>query len=108
MILAAGRLIRQKGFDLLIDAFARLDDPRARLVIVGSGPEEDELRRKIERLDLAQCVTLAGFVPDIRPHLDAARVFVLPSRFEGYGAVIVEALGAGRPVIATASTPAVA
>jgi len=106
-ILAAGRLIRQKGFDLLIDAFARLGDPAARLVIAGSGPEEASLQSQIDRLELSGSVTLAGYVSDIRPHLETARCFVLPSRFEGYGAVIVEALGAGRPVIASASTPAV-
>jgi glycosyltransferase involved in cell wall biosynthesis len=106
-ILAAGRLIRQKGFDLLIDAFDRLDDQTARLVIVGSGPEEQALRRQAATKRSASRITLAGYAPDIRPFLDAARSFVLPSRFEGYGAVIVEALGAGRPVIATDSTPAV-
>ncbi len=106
-ILAAGRLIRQKGFDLLIEAFAELDDPLARLVIVGSGPEDAALHRQVERHGLVGRVTLAGYAPDIRPYLDSARCFVLPSRFEGYGAVIIEALGAGRPVIATASTPAV-
>jgi len=106
-ILAAGRLIRQKGFDLLIDAFARLDDRDARLVIVGSGPEEASLRRRIERSGRGDDITLAGYAPGIGPHLDAARLLVLPSRFEGYGAVVVEALGAGRPVIATATTPAV-
>jgi glycosyltransferase involved in cell wall biosynthesis len=106
-ILAAGRLIRQKGFDILIDAAARLDDPTIRLVIVGSGPEEQALRQRIDRHGLADRVTLTGFVPDIRPWLAEARLFVLPSRFEGYGAVILEALDAGRPVIATRSTPAV-
>nr|WP_246332050.1 glycosyltransferase [Sphingomonas chungangi] len=106
-ILAAGRLIQQKGFDLLIDAFARLEDPEARLVIVGSGPEEAALARQVAALDLGSRVILTGFVPDIRPLLDEARLFVMASRFEGYGAVIVEALGAGRPVIATASTPAI-
>jgi glycosyltransferase involved in cell wall biosynthesis len=107
-VLAAGRLIHQKGFDLLIDAFARLPDPGTRLVIVGSGPEEARLRARIARRGLGDRVTLAGYAPDIRPWLDAARLFVLPSRFEGYGAVIVEALAAGRPVLATRSTPAVA
>ncbi len=107
IILAAGRLIHQKGFDLLIEAFAQLEDPEARLVIVGSGPEERALRRQAEATGLSDRITLTGYAPDIRPFLDEARMFVLPSRFEGYGAVIVEALGAGRPVIATASTPAV-
>jgi glycosyltransferase involved in cell wall biosynthesis len=107
IVLAAGRLIRQKGFDLLIDAFHRLDDPEARLVIAGSGPEEGALARRIATRGLKERVTLTGFTPDIRPLLDKARLFVMASRFEGYGAVIIEALGAGRPVVATASTPAV-
>jgi glycosyltransferase involved in cell wall biosynthesis len=106
-VLAAGRLIRQKGFDLLIDAIRRLDDDDARLVIVGSGPEAAALAGQVKEAGLADRVVLTGYRPDIRPLLDDARLFVLPSRFEGYGAVIVEALGAGRPVIATASTPAV-
>lgn len=106
-ILAAGRLIRQKGFDLLIAAFARLGAPDARLVIAGTGPEEAALRRQIERAGLTDRIRLAGYAPDIRPLLDTARYFVMPSRFEGYGAVILEALAAGRPVVATASTPAV-
>lgn len=107
IILSAGRLIHQKGFDLLIDAFARLGDLEARLVIAGSGPEEAALAKQIAARGLGDKVTLAGFIPDIRPLLDEARLFVMASRFEGYGAVIVEALGAGRPVIATDSTPAV-
>ncbi len=106
-ILAAGRLIPQKGFDLLIEAFVRLDDPTTRLVIVGSGPEEETLRQQAQASGCADRIALPGYVPDIRPFLDEARLFVLPSRFEGFGAVVVEALGAGRPVIATASTPAV-
>jgi glycosyltransferase involved in cell wall biosynthesis len=106
-IVAAGRLIHQKGFDLLIDAVDRLGDPVARLVIAGSGPEDAALAKQIAARGLTDRVTLAGFTPDIRPLLDEARLFVMASRFEGYGAVIVEALGAGRPVTATASTPAV-
>jgi glycosyltransferase involved in cell wall biosynthesis len=106
-ILAAGRLIRQKGFDLLIEAFRRLGDGDARLIIVGSGPEAAALARQVGETGLADRIVLTGYQPDIRPLLDEARLFVLPSRFEGYGAVIIEALGTGRPVIATASTPAV-
>ncbi|WP_419827812.1 glycosyltransferase [Sphingomonas sp.] len=104
LVLAAGRLIRQKGFDLLIDAVAALPD--VRLTIVGDGPERVRLARLIGRRGLAGRVTLAGFADDIRPWLDRCRLFVLPSRYEGYGAVIVEALAAGRPVIATRTTPA--
>lgn len=103
-LLAGGRLIRQKGFDLLIDAVAGLPD--VTLTIAGEGPERNRLQRRIARHCLGDRVTLAGYVPDLRPLLDTARALVLPSRFEGYGAVIVEALAAGRPVIATRTTPA--
>ena len=108
-ILAAGRLVPEKGFDLLIAAFAQLrrNDAAARLVIVGEGPDRARLEALVEAHGLANHAALPGFVPDIRPWLDEARLFVLSSRFEGYGAVIVEALAAGRQVVATRCTPAV-
>ena len=57
-------------------------------------------------LGIADRVELAGYVADIRPWLDTARLFVLASDFEGYPAVLVEALAAGWPVVATDCTPA--
>jgi len=101
LIVAAGRLVPEKGFDGLIRAFARLGDPQARLRILGEGPERARLAGLIAELGLDKHATLFGYVPEIRPHLDAARLFVLSSRFEGYGAVIVEALAAGREIVAT-------
>lgn len=106
VVLAAGRLVPEKGFARLIAAFAVLPDRSARLVIVGDGPEADVLRRQTEALGIADRVELAGYVADIRPWLDTARLFVLASDFEGYPAVLIEALAAGRPVIATDCTPA--
>ncbi|WP_380780086.1 glycosyltransferase [Sphingomonas sp. R86520] len=106
VVLAAGRLVPEKGFAQLIEAFAMLPAAMARLVIVGDGPEADTLRRQSEALGIADRVELAGYVADIRPSLDTARVFVLASDFEGYPAVVVEALAAGRPVVATDCTPA--
>jgi glycosyltransferase involved in cell wall biosynthesis len=106
IVLAAGRLVPEKGFARLIDAFAKLPEGTARLVIVGDGPEADALHRQSETLGLADRVELVGYVADIRPWLDAARLFVLASDFEGYPAVLAEALAAGRPVIATDCTPA--
>ncbi|WP_174273971.1 glycosyltransferase [Sphingomonas bacterium] len=105
MIMAAGRLVREKGFQDLITAFARLDDD-ARLVIAGEGPERARLAALAASLGVADRVVLPGFVQDIRPMLDAARLFVLSSHFEGYAAVVIEALSAGRPVVATECTPA--
>lgn len=106
LLLAAGRFVKQKDFLTLVDAFAILRHPTARLVIAGSGPQEAAIRRRIDAHDLQDRVRLVGYVPDIREWLDRARLFVLPSIHEGYGAVIVEALSAGRQVIATDCTPA--
>jgi len=106
IILGAGRLVREKGFANLIAAFARLDDQAARLVIAGDGPERQNLLALAESLGIASRLSMPGYVRDIRPLLDQARLFVLASDFEGYPAVLVEALQAGRPIVATDCTPA--
>ncbi len=107
-IVAVGRLVPEKGFGDLIDAFARITTRNVRLVIVGEGPDEARLRGRIAALGLDDRVALPGYVADSRPWLDAANLFVLSSWFEGFPAVLVEALAAGRPVIATDCTPATA
>lgn len=107
-IVAVGRLVPEKGFGDLIEAFARITTRNVRLVIVGEGPDEARLRGRIAALDLDNRVALPGYVADSRPWLDAANLFVLSSWFEGFPAVLVEALAAGRPVIATGCTPATA
>lgn len=106
LVLGAGRLVPQKDFRTLIDAFAILAHPTARLAILGSGPQEAMLRERIHAHRLEDRVSLVGYVPEIRPWLDRAHLFVLSSRHEGYGAVIIEALAAGRRVVATDCTPA--
>ena len=106
MILAAGRLADVKGFDVALRAFARLEDPDARMVILGEGPRRERLTALATALGVSERVEFPGYVPDIRPWLDAARVFLLSSHYEGYGAVVVEALNAGRPVVSTDCTPA--
>ncbi|OAG74986.1 Glycosyl transferase, group 1 [Acetobacter malorum] len=107
-ILAAGRLTHAKGFDLLIEAFASVSRhvPTATLTICGAGPDHQALLDLATREGVQDKVRLTGYVADIRPYLDDARLFVLSSRREGYGAVILEALAAGRQVITTACTPA--
>ena len=106
IILAAGRLVKEKGFDIALRAFALLDDPNAKLVIVGEGERRAELEALAAELGVADRISLPGYVPDIRPWLEIARTFLLTSWYEGYAAVIVEALGAGRPVVSTDCTPA--
>jgi glycosyltransferase involved in cell wall biosynthesis len=106
-IVAAGRLERVKGFDLAIAALAKLPDRDTRLVILGEGPLRAQLEQLAIELGVADRVELPGFVPCIRPWLDRARMFLLSSRYEGYPAVLVEAIAAGRPVAATRCSPAV-
>lgn len=107
-ILAAGRLVPIKGFDILIKAIAlvKKTHPAIRLTICGEGPERDNLQKLINMLGLQDNVVLPGYVASIRPWLDACRLFVLSSHAESYGAVLVEALAAGRQIVSTRCTPA--
>lgn len=107
-ILAAGRLVPVKGFDVLIEAIALVKKqcPTVRLTICGEGPERPRLESLISTLGLHENVVLAGYVSCIRPWLDACRMFVLSSYAESYGAVLVEALAAGRQIVSTRCTPA--
>jgi glycosyltransferase involved in cell wall biosynthesis len=92
-----GRLARGKGFDVLIEAFRRAGLPASRLVIVGDGGE----RRRLERLATGLPVTFTGFRDDAKDWFQALDLFVSASRREPFGRVIIEALDAGTPVIAS-------
>lgn len=104
-LIFAGRLVAQKNVALAIRALAALPDDFS-LTIVGDGPDRGRLEGMTRRLGLERRVAFTGLVADIRPHLEASDLFVLPSRFEGYPAVMIEALAAGLPVVATPSSPA--
>jgi len=104
-LIFAGRLVAQKNVELALRTLAALPDDFD-LTIVGDGPDRARLEAMSRRLGLSDRVVFTGLVPDIRPHLEASDLFLLPSRFEGYPAVMIEALAAGLPVIATPSSPA--
>lgn len=101
VVVAAGRLTRQKGFDILLDAFAELQTTSARLVILGEGPDRAALEAQAESLGLANRVLLPGFVASPRDWYAQASLFVLSSRWEGFGHVLVEAMAAGLPALAS-------
>jgi GalNAc-alpha-(1->4)-GalNAc-alpha-(1->3)-diNAcBac-PP-undecaprenol alpha-1,4-N-acetyl-D-galactosaminyltransferase len=100
-IVSVGRLSREKGFDLLLDAFARVcgTQPNCRLDILGDGPERPLLEQAITSLNIEGRVHLHGFVQDVEQHLRRADLFVLPSRYEGFPNALCEAMCAGLPVI---------
>lgn len=101
--LTCGRLVHKKGFDLLLLAFKELlaCRPEASLTIGGSGQEAGELQRLAAELDLMDKVRFAGWIEDVSEALDAADVFVLPSREEPFGIVMLEAMARGVPIVAT-------
>ncbi|WP_170867296.1 glycosyltransferase family 4 protein [Pseudomonas sp. NFACC08-1] len=98
---AVGRLEEQKGFDILIKAFKRVSTiyPDACLEIYGDGSQRDILLRLILEFDLEGAVTLKGATKNISEAYASADFFVLSSRFEGFGLVIVEAQAHGLPVV---------
>jgi glycosyltransferase involved in cell wall biosynthesis len=99
--LAVGRLSAQKNFALMLRAFALIARSDDQLTILGEGPDRSELQKLAEALDIADRVDLAGFVTDTSPWFSDSDVFVLSSDYEGVPAVIVEALAAGLPIVAT-------
>jgi glycosyltransferase involved in cell wall biosynthesis len=101
-LLAVGRFVPEKDFTTLIRAFARLERPGAKLIILGKGPEEGKLRNEIARLGLKKRVILPGYSKEPWSHYASAKCFVLSSNSEPFGNVIVEALAYGLPVVSTA------
>lgn len=102
-VVAAGRLSRTKGFDILIDSWRHVADahPDWRLEIWGEGDLRPELTRQIADLGLTGLVELKGFGRDLQAEMSRASVFVLSSRAEGYPRVILEAMACGVPVVST-------
>ncbi len=104
LVVAVGRLTRQKGFDLLVRAHARaLADgaPPHHVLVVGEGPDRAALEDLVRELGVEGSVTLGGFRRDVPAVLAAADLFVLPSRGEGFVLVLAEAAVLGVPVVAT-------
>lgn len=101
-IVGLGRLSPEKGFDLLIDAFAilRQRQPDWRLVVAGDGPQKEALVRQTERLGIAERVAFVGLCANVVALFRQADIFALPSRSEGFPNTLCEAMTCGLPVVA--------
>ena len=102
VFVTAGRLVEMKDHRTLLRAFAlHLQQRPSRLMVLGVGPMLEELQSLAADLGIAPYVAFEGFVENPLPYMRAADGFVLSSRSEGFGNVLVEALGCGTPVIST-------
>jgi glycosyltransferase involved in cell wall biosynthesis len=102
LILSVGRLVGSKDFPTLIRAFAEVRKSiRSRLLILGDGEQRSELERLVSNLQLEGDVRMPGYTPNPYAHMLRAKLLVLSSVYEAFGNVVVEALAAGTPVVAT-------
>ncbi|MBE9178834.1 glycosyltransferase [Oculatella sp. LEGE 06141] len=102
VILGVGKMEPQKDFPTLIRAFAQVRQTRpAKLVILGWGPEREQLEALAKELGVEQDVSLPGYVKNPYPYMAKAAVFTLSSAWEGFGNVVAEALALGTPVVST-------
>lgn len=100
IIVSIGRLTSQKGYDLLIKAWTLVEKkhPDWSLHIYGEGEDKEKLERLITRFNI-QSITLQGTTNNVRSIYDGASIYVMSSRFEGFGMVLIEAQSRGLPIV---------
>jgi glycosyltransferase involved in cell wall biosynthesis len=99
IILTVGRLSHEKNFEMLINAFNKIKDENIFLIIVGDGTERRYLKEYVKKLNLTKKVIFTGVRTDIERFYRIADLFVLPSKYEGFGLVYLEAMSSGVPCI---------
>ncbi len=103
VVIYTGRLVSQKSLPILLHAFHDVSTkyPHVHLLIVGQGPEREQLEELAKELGIHPHITFVGNVQDVRPYLSASDIFVLPSEGEGISNALLEAMAAGLACIAT-------
>lgn len=99
-----GRMAKYKGYDQIIHALVKVRSqiPNVHFLLVGKGDDLPRIQTLVNSLNLQDCITIAGFVPDeeLCAHYNLCDVFAMPSKGEGFGIVYLEALACGKPVLA--------
>jgi len=105
-VITVARLVEQKDHRTLIRAFRLVQEklPNTKLLVASDGPLKQNLMKFVSRLGLSRKISFLGWVKDISPYLKKSDIFVLSSRREGFGYVLIEAMSYGKPVIST-NTP---
>jgi glycosyltransferase involved in cell wall biosynthesis len=106
-VITVGRLVEQKGIDVLLDAWAKVAAvmPDWRLALVGDGPLTGELKDRARNLGIAGSIDWVGHVSDPFPYLRGAKLFVMTSRFEGTPNALLEAMACGLPAVVSDASP---
>jgi GalNAc-alpha-(1->4)-GalNAc-alpha-(1->3)-diNAcBac-PP-undecaprenol alpha-1,4-N-acetyl-D-galactosaminyltransferase len=106
-VITVGRLVEQKGIDVLLAAWAKVAAslPGWRLALVGDGPLADELKEQARKLGVEDSVDWVGHVSDPFPLLRGAKFFVMTSRFEGTPNALLEAMACGLPAVVSNASP---
>ena len=106
-VITIGRLVEQKGIDILLAAWAKVVSvlPDWRLALVGDGPLGDELKGQTRKLGVADSIDWVGHVSDPFPYLRGAKLFVMTSRFEGMPNALLEAMACGLPAVVSDASP---
>lgn len=99
-LLALGRLVHQKGFDVLMEAIAIVrKTKRWSLVVVGDGPQREVLQKQVRHLEIDKCISFLGERINPFPYYGWADIVIIPSRFEGFPNVLLEAMACGKAAI---------
>jgi glycosyltransferase involved in cell wall biosynthesis len=98
-----GQLDKRKGIEVLLAAFAHIHRqiPQVRLVLVGRGPLQEMIESEVHRQNWGDAILLPGFIDDVVAVMQAIEILLLPSLWEGFGIVLIEAMAAGKPAIST-------
>jgi L-malate glycosyltransferase len=102
-LVSVGRLVKRKGYDFLIKSLAKLNNSKVHAIIIGDGPEKENLTLLVKKLNIEKQVHFLGFVSENKKfqYLSNSDFYVLSSVHEGFGIVLQEAMQVGLPIIAT-------